>query len=231
MKTFESELGRIPDVLAVRSVQDDDARREVHVLAAPGRRPTDIAGDVESLAVLRGVELATDGIHVVQLQPVDQRPDESEITSAEGGNGTQEPAPAPAPADTGRVAIDGVLVINGEGTSRAVVTVRMGAQVATGTSVFVPAGSAMRRGVAEAALTGVLELLGARHDLAVDNALLLQVPPHEIALVTLATVSGAGDDALVGAASVRSAGANEALARAVLDASNRWFGRHGSSPA
>lgn len=230
MKTFESELGRIPDVLAVRSVQDDDARREVHVLAAPGRRPTDIAGDVESLAVLRGVELATDGIHVVQLQPVvDQRPDEPEITPAEGGNGTQEPAPAPS--DTGRVAIDGVLVINGEGTSRAVVTVRMGAQVATGTSVFVPAGSAMRRGVAEAALTGVLELLGARHDLAVDNALLLQVPPHEIALVTLATVSGAGDDALVGAAPVRSAGANEALARAVLDASNRWFGRHGSSPA
>lgn len=229
MKTFESELGRIPDVLAVRSVADDDERREVHVLAAPGRSPFDIAGDVESLAVLRGVELATDAIHVVQLRPISDRPADEAPDAGRSPDG-EVPAAEPRPAPGGRVAIDGVLVLNGEGSSRAVVTVRRGDEVATGTSVFVPVESSVRRGVAEAALHAVRELVGGRDDMAVDSALLLQVPPHEVALVTIAVVRGSGAETLVGAVKVRNAGANEALARAVLDATNRWFERHGRAP-
>ena len=226
MKTFEAELGRIPDVLAVRSVADDDERREVHVLAAPGRSAFDIAGDVESLAVLRGVELATDGIHVVQLEPIPDQglADEPDTGPSAGGDGPQE---EPAPSTERRVVVDGVLVLSGEGTSRAVVTLRIGEQIATGTAVFVPAGSAARRGVAEATLAAVLELVGARAEMAVDSALVIPVPPQEVALVTIAAVHGSLDETLVGAVQVRSAGANEALARAVLDATNRWFGRHG----
>lgn len=218
VKTFEAELGRIPDVLAVRSIADDEERREVHVLAAPGRSAFDIAGDVESLAVLRGVELATDGIHVVQLEPI---PDHG------SSDADDSPLEEPGASTERRVAVDGVLVFGGEGTSRAVVTLRIGEQVATGTAVFVPAGSAARRGVAEATLAAVLELVGARAEMAVDSALVLQVPPQEVALVTIAAVHGSVDETLVGAVQVRSTGANEALARAVLDATNRWFGRHG----
>ena len=223
MKTFEAELGRIPDVLAVRSVQGEEERHKVHVLASPGRSPDEIAGDVESLAVLRGIELEPEGVHVVQLQAFAAEPQPA-------GPAPHVAAPVqPAPTRPNRIEIDGVLVLSGDDSSRAVITVRRGEAVATGTSVFVPVGAAVRRGVAEAALCAVLNLLGARNEVAVDNALVLPLPPHQVAVVTLAAMQSSGDDTLVGAVLVRAAGVNDALARAVLDATNRWVDRHGTS--
>lgn len=215
MTEFETEVARIVDVLAVRTVPDGD-RAEVHVLASPGRVVGDIAADVHSLAVLRGVALQPDDIHIVQLHPTDEAP-------------AEEAAAPPAPAAThlraasDRVEVDSVMVVTAEGASRAVATTRLGTRVATGTSVFVPATAALRRGVAEATLAALVELVGAGSlgEIAVDNAVLFPLPPHEVAVVTLAVVTGITEQTLVGAVLVGSAGANDAIARAVLDATNR----------
>lgn len=212
MTEFETDVARIVDVLAVRSVPDGD-HPEVHVLASPGRVVSEIAADVHSLAVLRGVALQPDDIHIVQLQPTEEAPAE------------EAPAPplAAAHASGGRVEVDSVMVVTTEGASRAVATARLGTRVATGTSVFVPATAALRRGVAEATLAALVELAGpgSLGEIAVDNAVLFPLPPHEVAVVTLAVVTGITEQTLVGAVLVGSAGANDAIARAVLDATNR----------
>jgi hypothetical protein len=256
VKLFETEVARIADVLAIRASDGGAGGAEVHVLASPGRTPEDIAADIRSLALLRGIDLAPEGIHVVQLQAINGEPE----PDAGGGDGgsvdvavepaaeaggppasvpvveepagvaepivTASPAAAAQPTGSGRVEIDGVVVVTAEGASRAIATVRRGDRVATGTAVFVPASVALRRGVAEATLRAVLELQRTRDDVAVDSAIVLPLHPHEVAVVSLAVVSAGSEDTLVGAVLVRTAGANDAIARAVLDATNRWFSRH-----
>ena len=219
MTEFEAEVARVVDVLAVRSVPDGECPTEVHVLASPGRDVRDIAADVHSLAVLRGVMLEPIDIHVVQLSPTDVE-----------ANGQEDPevdidlrTPLAPPPPTPRVEIDSVSIVSSEGASRAVANVRLGSRAATGTATFVPASAALRRGVAEATLTALLDLVDASSlgELAIDNAVVLSIPPHDVAVVTLAVVSGITEQTLVGAVLVGSAGANDALARAVLDATNR----------
>jgi hypothetical protein len=217
---FEAEVARVVDVLAVRSVPDGECPTEVHVLASPGRDVRDIAADVHSLAVLRGVMLEPIDIHVVQLSP-------TEVPDVDGqddeGVDIDLRTPLAPPPPTPRVEIDSVSIVSSEGASRAVANVRLGSRTATGTATFVPAAAALRRGVAEAALAALLDLVDASSlgELAIDNAVVLSIPPHDIAIVTLAVVSGITEQTLVGAVLVGSAGANDALARAVLDATNR----------
>jgi hypothetical protein len=212
---FELDVSRLPNVLAVRTVEAGDAAGgEVHVLASPGRSVQEIAADVHSLAILTGVALTAGDVHVVQLQRADD--------NAAAANGA---APAPeaarAPESHRRVELDGAMVVTADGNSRAVVTARLGDRVATGSSVVVPASSAIRRGVAEATLTALLELLDRQEIVAVDAAVVVSLPPNEVAVVTLVTVTGIAEQTLVGSVLVGSAGVNDAIARAVLDATNR----------
>jgi len=219
---FEAEVARVVDVLAVRSVPDGECPTEVHVLASPGRDVRDIAADVHSLAVLRGVMLEPTDIHVVQLSPTED-PDADAVGDPDPDVDIDLRTPLAPPPPTPRVEIDSVSIVNSEGASRAVASVRLGSRTATGTATFVPAAAALRRGVAEATLAALLDLVDASSlgELAIDNAVLLSIPPHDIAVVTLAVVSGITEQTLVGAVLVGSAGANDALARAVLDATNR----------
>jgi hypothetical protein len=212
---FEVELARIPHVLAVRTVLDVDGPGEVHVLASADRDVTEIVADVTSLAVLRGVELAPDDVHVVQL---DGDPSDGRGAST---NGTSHRAHH---RDGGtRVELDSVMIVTTDAGARAVATARHGDVVATGTAAFVPASTAIRRGVAEATLAALLELAGAEEEIAVDAAVVISLPPNEVAIVTLVVVNGVAEQTLVGAVLVGPAGANDAIARAVLDATNRRF--------
>jgi hypothetical protein len=113
------------------------------------------------------------------------------------------------------------MVVTAEGTSRIVATARLGDQTATGTAEVVPASSAIRRGVAEATLAALLELHGGDEIMAVDAAVVVPLPPNDVALVTIVVVTGIAEQTRVGAVLVGSAGANDAVARAVLDATNR----------
>ena len=216
MTPFELDVSRLPNVLAVRTVAAGDAGAgEVHVLAAPGRAVEAIAADVHSLAILSGLPLAAGDVHVVQLQGGD---DDAETNGTKPALDLSDPSP---PASGRRVELDGVMVVTAEGTSRVVATARLGDRVATGTSEVVPASSAIRRGVAEATLAALLELQGGDEIMAVDAAVVVPLPPNDVALVTIAVVTGIAEQTRVGAVLIGSAGANDAIARAVLDATNR----------
>jgi hypothetical protein len=227
---FETEVTRIADVLAVRAATSGEELREIHVLAAPGRLPQEIASDVRSLAALSGIDLRDDAVHVVQLQasPVEESSTGVEPAPGAGIVQTPEPVVEPPPRERrpSRIEVDGVVVVTGEGMARAITTVRRDGEAATGTAVFVPAAAAARRGVAEATMGALLEILDAKDDMAVDSALVVSLPPHELAVVTIAVVGAHGEATLVGAVLVRSGGVNDAIARAVLDATNRWFEGH-----
>ena len=217
MTPFELDVSRLPNVLAVRTVAaGETGAGEVHVLAAPGRAVEAIAADVHSLAILSGLPLAAGDVHVVQLQKSEEDSDT---------NGTVPDVdlsePPPKTSSEGRVELDGVMVVTAEGTSRIVATARLGEQVATGTAEVVPASSAIRRGVAEATLAALAELHSGDEIMAVDSAVIVPLPPNDIALVTVAVVTGIAEQTRVGAVLVGSAGANDAIARAVLDATNR----------
>jgi hypothetical protein len=214
---FELDVSRLPNVLAVRTVAAGEAGAgEVHVLASPGRAVEAIAADVHSLAILSGLPLTAGDVHVVQLQ----RGDDDADTESNGTVPTVDLRDT-APQTEPRVELDGVMVVTAEGTSRIVATARLGEQVATGTSEVVPASSAIRRGVAEATLAALAELHGGDEIMAVDAAVVVPLPPNDVALVTIAVVTGIAEQTRVGAVLVGSAGGNDAIARAVLDATNR----------
>jgi hypothetical protein len=218
---FELDVSRLPNVLAVRTVAaGESGAGEVHVLASPGRTVEAIAADVHSLAILSGLPLAAGDVHVVQLQ----RGEAETETEADPDGGAPEvdlrDSAAP-PTNERRVELDGVMVVTAEGTSRIVATARLGEQTATGTAEVVPASSAIRRGVAEATLAALLQLRGGDEIMAVDAAVVVPLPPNDIALVTIAVVTGIAEQTRVGAVLIGSAGANDAIARAVLAATNR----------
>lgn len=214
---FELDVSRLPNVLAVRTVAAGEAGAgEVHVLAAPGRAVEAIAADVHSLAILSGLPLAAGDVHVVQLQKSEE---DSDTNGTVPDVDLSDPRPQRSPE--GRVELDGVMVVTAEGTSRVVATARFGDRVATGTAEVVPASTAIRRGVAEATLAALAELQSGDEIMAVDAAVIVPLPPSDIALVTIAVVTGIAEQTRVGAVLVGSAGANDAIARAVLDATNR----------
>ncbi|MEN3272088.1 MAG: hypothetical protein V7636_849 [Actinomycetota bacterium] len=219
MTPFELDVSRLPNVLAVRTVAAGEAGAgEVHVLASPGRAVEAIAADVHSLAILSGLPLTAGDVHVVQLQRGEE--DAEAETNGTAPEVDLRDAP-PEPTPERRVELDGVMVVTAEGTSRIVATARLGEQVATGTAEVVPASSAIRRGVAEATLAALSELSGGDEIMAVDAAVVVPLPPSDVALVTIAVVTGIAEQTRVGAVLVGSAGANDAIARAVLDATNR----------
>lgn len=81
--------------------------------------------------------------------------------------------------------------------------------------------SAARRLVAEAAL-GALGLLGiGANRAAVDAVVIESMGGQTVALVTVMMDGGTYEEAHVGAAVVRATGEHDAIARAVLDATNR----------
>lgn len=214
MADVERELEQIADVLAVRSVADGDLVSELRVLAAPGRASTAIVADVELVLAQRGLQLASEAIHVVQLQSM---PDEvePEVSATPATSGTEGSA-------VEAIDIESVVIVTADGSARAVVTLRSGQRVATGAAVAVPATVALRRGVAEATLIGLCELFGVPYDLAVEHAIVVSAPPHEVALVTVAAVVRGGEETLVGAVPIWSGGINDAIARAVLVAAAAW---------
>jgi hypothetical protein len=213
---FELDVSRLPNVLAVRTVAAGEVGAgEVHVLAAPGRAVEAIAADVHSLAILSGLPLAAGDVHVVQLQRGD------DDAGTDGSAPDVDLSEPPQPPTDRRIELDGVMVVTAVGFSRVVARARLGDRTATGSAEVVPASSAIRRGVAEATLAALLDLWGGDEIMAVDAAVVVPLPPNDVAIVTIAVVTGIAEQTRVGAVLVGSAGANDAIARAVLDATNR----------
>jgi hypothetical protein len=213
---LERELCRIAEVTAARVVADPDGRvAEVHILSLPHKHAKQVVRDVQSVAMATfGLDLDRRIVSVVQLDAVASSsitgPDEDEADGA-----------MPGGAAAARINVDGVTADrNGlQCTARVVLT--RGDQRATGTAEGLVATSSVLRLVAQATIAALrhLEPAAVRSD--IETATIIRLGDRAVAVTTVVVVVPPYEEVISGSAVVRPAGEFDAVARAVLDATNR----------
>lgn len=208
---LERELCRIGDVTAARVVVEPDGHiSEVHILSLPNKHAKQIVRDVQSVAMATfGIDLDRRIVSVVQLDAVASSsitgPDDVDLESL----------------DLERINVDGVTADrNGlQCTARVVLT--RGDQRATGTAEGIVATSSVLRLVAQATIAALrhLEPAAVRSD--VETAAIVRLGDRSIALTSVVVVVPPYEEVISGSAVVRPAGEFDAVARSVLDATNR----------
>lgn len=198
----EREICRLPDVSIVRLVAESDGRvSEVHVVAHPGKHPKQIVRDVQSIALASfGLELDRRVISVVQL----------------GGNvledtSTLQPRPS-------------IVAITAEASgmrSLVRVTLALDDEEAVGFAEGSIATTARHRLVALATVDALRQLEAAAECVDIDHAQVIRIGAHDVAVVTVVYVIPPAEQLVSGSAIVRPQQEADAVARAVLDATNR----------
>jgi hypothetical protein len=202
---LERELCRLPEVNAARIVTDQVGRpTEVHILASPAKHAKQVARDVQSVAMASfGLDLDRRIISVVQLD-----------------SGLTEAAPGIATADP-RVVIGGISSEQTGLRSLVRVTLQRGEDEGAGFAEGSIAASARPRLVAQATLDALRQLMPAAECADVELATVVRIGVREVALTSMVFVIPPHEDVVSGSALVRGANETEAVARAVLDATNR----------
>jgi hypothetical protein len=216
----ERELCRIPEVRAARIVAGADGQPiEVHILATTAKAAKQLVRDVQSVAIASsGVDFDHRIVSIVQLE------DEVVPVSSARTNGTNAPAVS-APAATERIIVDSVLVAKQDLRATATVTLRRAGEEVVGTAEGTVASTARWRIVAEATLLALRMLEPAAASVAIEMAGVQRVGDRELAIVTLVLVIPPNEELLAGVAPVRGGAEEDAVARAVLDATNRRLAR------
>lgn len=198
---IEREICRLPDVSIARLVAEEDGRiSEVHVVAHPGKHPKQIVRDVQSIALASfGLEMDRRIISVVQLgrnlldqEPAGIRPSIVAITAE--ANGLR---------------------------SLVRVTLVREEEEAVGFAEGSIATTARHRLVATATVDALRQLEAGAECIDVDHAQIVRVGSHDIAVVTVVFVAPPSEQIVSGSAIVRPQQEADAVARAVLDATNR----------
>lgn len=202
---LERELCRLPEVNAARIVTDQVGRpTEVHILASPAKHAKQVARDVQSVAMASfGLDLDRRIISVVQLD-----------------SGLTEAAPGIATADP-RVVIGGISSEQTGLRSLVRVTLQRGEDEGAGFAEGSIAASARPRLVAQATLDALRQLMPAAECADVELATVVRIGVREVALTSMVFVIPPHEDVVSGSALVRGTNETEAVARAVLDATNR----------
>ncbi len=199
----EREICRLPDVSIARIVAEDDGRvSEVHIVAHPGKHPKQIARDVQSIALASfGLDLDRRLISVVQLG---------------GGNALDDTlVPEVRPS---------IVAITAESNGlRSLVRVTLAREEdeAVGFAEGSIATTARHRLVATATVDALRQLEPAAERIDVDHAQIVRVGAHDIAVVAVVFVVPPSEQLVSGSAIVRPQQQADAVARAVLDATNR----------
>ena len=201
---LERELCRLPDISAARIVVDQESQPvEVHVLALPGKHPKQVVRDIQSVALASfGIELDRRIVSVVQFGG-----------EAEGARARAVGGP--------RTVIGGITAETSGLRSLVRVTLRRGEQEAVGFAEGSIAVATRHRLVATATLDALRQLDPVAECLDVDSAQITRAGMHEVALVTIVFVVPPGEHLVSGSAAVRGHQEADAVARAVLDATNR----------
>ncbi len=208
---LERELCRIGEVTAARVVADPDGRiAEVHILSLPHKHAKQVVRDVQSVAMATfGLDLDRRVVSVVQLDAVAS-------SSVSGPDVEDEEVVA-----RDRINVEGVTADrNGlQCTARVVLT--RGEQRATGTAEGLVATSSVLRLVAQASIAALrhLEPAAVRSD--IETATIIRLGDRAVAVTTVVVVVPPYEEIISGSAVVRSAGELDAIARSVLDATNR----------
>lgn len=204
LANIEKELCRLPEVNAARIVADDIGRpRELHILASADKSPKQIARDVQSVAMASfGMEIDHRIISVVQL-------DRNHLD------------PVVAPVGPERVSIGAISSEQRGMRNHARVTLRRGDDEVGGLAEGSIAESSRNRAVAQATLDALRQIVHGAESADVEMAALVPLGSRDVAVVTLVFVVPPHEEIVSGSAVVRGGNEAEALARAVLDASNR----------
>jgi len=204
LAAIEKELCRLPAVNAARIVADDIGRpRELHILASPDKSPKQIARDVQSVAMATfGMEIDHRIISVVQLD-----------------RGHLEPIVAPV--GQARVSIGAISSEQRGMRNHARVTLLRGDEESVGLAEGSIAESSRNRAVGQATLDALRHLLPAAESADVETAACVHLGSRQLAVATLVFVVPPHEEIVSGSAIVRGGNEPEALARAVLDATNR----------
>lgn len=198
----EREICRLPDVSIVRLVAESDGRvSEVHVVAHQGKHPKQIVRDVQSIALASfGLELDRRVISVVQL----------------GGNVLEDASTVgPRPS---------IVAITAEASgmrSLVRVTLALDDEEAVGFAEGSIATTARHRLVALATVDSLRQLEAAAECVDIDHAEIIRIGSHDVAVVTVVYVIPPAEQLVSGSAIVRPQQEADAVARAVLDATNR----------
>lgn len=207
---LERELYRIADVTAARVVLDDESQiAEVHILSSPRKHAKQVVRDVQSVAMATfGIDLDRRIVSVVQLDAVAS----SSLTGPEDD---------PEALDVERICVDGVTADRSGLQCTAQVVLTRGDQRATGTAEGLVATSSVLRLVAQATIAALrhLEPAAVRSD--VETATMIRLGDRAIAVTSIVVVVPPYEEVISGSAMVRPAGEFDAVARSVLDATNR----------
>lgn len=202
----ERELCRLPEVTIARIVADDIGRiTEVHIVADRGKHPKQIVRDVQSVALASfGVEIDRRVVSVVQL----------------GSEGRED-----AGSGEFRPAIHAITAEASGLRSLVRVTLAAGEQDAVGFAEGSAASSSRHRLVAQATIDALRQLEPAAECLDVDHARIVRCGDQDVAVVTVVYVVPPHEQLVSGSAVVRQNHEADAVARAVLDATNRRLTR------
>ena len=202
---FETELRRIPEVTAARVVVDDGGRPvEVHILARPEKHPKQLVRDVQSVAQAAfGLDLDRRMVSVVQL---------------ERGGGLQADSDDKAAP---RIVVERVTASRAGLECAVEVILRRGEEHVTGKGDCSIATTAILRTVAAATLGALCQLEPAADRLDVETAAVVRLGERSVAVVSIIYLLPPHEEVVTGSAVVREMGDHDAVARAVLDATNR----------
>jgi len=215
---LEHAIRRIQGIQAARVVPGQGGRiSEVHVLAGRDRGAKQLVRDVQSVIMTNfGIDIDYRTVSIVQLDDanvgVSQQPPAPLLTERPAPVETPPvPAPAPRPA---------IVRLQTE-TASFTTEVRVGVAVHTHERAGVARGpsTAGLRIVANATVDALSEMLRSSA-VEVTSAELLTIGAMQVAVVLLRLGTARGEQVLAGSAVVRK-DANDAVARATLDALNR----------
>jgi len=201
LSEVEREICRLPDVSIARLVAEGDGRvSEVHVVAHPGKHPKQIVRDIQSIALASfGLELDRRIVSVVQL----------------GGSFLDSEHTGVRPSIT-------AITAEANGLRSLVrVTLARDEEEAVGFAEGSVATAARHRLVAMATVDALRQLDSGAECIDVDHAEIVRVGAHDIAVVTVVFVVPPSEQIVAGSAIVRPQQEADAIARAVLDATNR----------
>jgi hypothetical protein len=211
LREVERELCRLPEVNAARIVEDEIGRPvEVHILAARSKHAKQIVRDVQSVAMAEyGLELDRRLISVVQL---------------EGGAGDGH-VTAGEPVGTARVHVEGITAEKQGMRSVVRVTLSRDDMHTTGIAEGSVASSTRHRLVAQATLEALRQLVPSAECTDVEEAAVTRIGQRDVAIASVVFVVPPVEDVIAGSALVRAGGEQDAMVRAVLDATNRRLTR------
>lgn len=225
VEAVERELCRIPEVRAARLVADENGRlTEVHILATTGKAAKQLVRDVQSVAITAsGVEIDHRIVSVVQLD--DDASVAAGVAALETNGHANGSASEAETVPIDRVIVESVLVAKQDLRAAATVTLRRGDEQVVGTADGTVASTARWRIVAEASLNALRQLEPDAASVAVEMAGVQRIGDRQLGIVTLIMVIPPHEELLAGVAPVRGGAEEDAVARAVLDATNRRLAR------